>query len=174
MDRLWSPWRSQYIQSIDTVEEEEGCVFCKALRSCDDDAHYIVKRHTHCATFLNLYPYNSGHLLIVPYDHTDSLLTLDALAYGEMMDLVRVWIRILGDVMRPQGFNIGTNLGRAAGAGIDHHVHLHIVPRWSGDVNFMPVIGDTKIISESMSDTMHRLRERYDAVMERSTAAKPE
>ncbi|MBI5647899.1 MAG: HIT domain-containing protein [Ignavibacteriae bacterium] len=162
MDRLWSPWRSQYIQAIGTDKEPQGCVFCDAIAADDDDARYLVRRHGDCVTLLNLYPYNSGHLLIVPHRHTDSYLELDAGSHMEMWDLVRVWIRVLTDVMRPQGFNIGSNVGRVAGAGIDQHIHLHIVPRWSGDMNFMPVIGDTKVISESMHDTMLRLRDSFD------------
>jgi ATP adenylyltransferase len=164
MERLWSPWRSQYIQSIGSDNGPAGCVFCEAIASGDDDERYLVKRHARCVTLLNLYPYNSGHLLIVPHQHTDSYLSLDAAEYAEMTDLIRAWIRVLGDVMHPQGFNIGSNVGRVAGAGIDQHIHMHIVPRWNGDMNFMPVIGDTKVISESMHDSMIKLRARFDEV----------
>ncbi len=162
MDRLWSPWRSQYIQSIGNDGGSPECVFCAAIASADDDARYLLRRHERCATLLNLYPYNSGHLLIVPYTHAGDLLALDEETYVEMTGLIREWMATLGDVMRPQGFNIGSNIGRVAGAGIDQHVHIHIVPRWSGDINFMPVIGDTKVISESMTETMHKLRLRFD------------
>ena len=162
MERLWSPWRSQYIQSIGSDSGPTGCVFCDAIEADDDDARYLVKRHAHCVTLLNLYPYNSGHLLLVPHRHTDSYAALAAEEYGEMMELLRVWMAVLGQAMHPQGFNIGSNVGRVAGAGIDQHIHMHLVPRWSGDMNFMPVIGDTKVISESMHDTMTTLRARFD------------
>lgn len=164
MDRLWSPWRSQYIQSFGTAEEARGCVFCEALASDRDDEHYLVKRHTHCFTMLNLYPYNSGHLLIIPREHVSSYLELETACYREMNEVVRDWLRVLDTVMHPQGFNFGSNIGRVGGAGIDTHVHMHIVPRWNGDANFMPVIADTKVISESMEDTMHKLRAGFQAL----------
>ncbi|MCB2204163.1 HIT domain-containing protein [bacterium] len=164
MDRLWSPWRSQYIQSFGTAEEDRGCVFCEALASDSDDQRYLVKRHRHCFTMLNLYPYNSGHLLIIPNRHTSSYLELEDAAYREMHEVIRDWLRVFASVMHPQGFNFGSNIGRVGGAGIDSHIHMHIVPRWNGDANFMPVIADTKVISESMEDTMHKLREGFDAL----------
>lgn len=167
MDRLWSPWRSQYIQTFGTAEEGKGCVFCDALASPRDDEHYLVRRHEHCFSMLNLYPYNSGHLLIIPNRHVSSFFDLEDAAYREMTEVVRDWLRVLENVMRPQGFNFGSNLGRVGGAGIDQHVHMHIVPRWNGDANFMPVIGDTKVISESMADTMHKLREGFAGLASR-------
>jgi ATP adenylyltransferase len=162
MERLWSPWRSQYIQAFGTEKEYKGCVFCDALHGDADDERYLVRRHEHCFTLLNLFPYNSGHLLIIPNTHTDSLLDLDRECYVGMMDAVRSWISVLNTVMHPHGYNLGANLGRTAGAGIDQHIHYHIVPRWNGDMNFMPVIGDTKVISESLHDTMLKLRRVYD------------
>lgn len=164
MERLWSPWRSQYISSFATEDANAACVFCGAIESDLDDEHYLVRRHRHCVTLLNLFPYNSGHLLIVPRLHTSSYHDLAVDAYGEMTELVRDWLVVLGSVMSPQGFNVGSNLGRVGGAGIDQHVHMHIVPRWNGDANFMPVIGDTKVISESLHDTMIKLREGFDAL----------
>lgn len=161
MERLWSPWRSQYISSFGTEKEYRGCVFCDALASDQDDERYVVARHAHCIAILNLYPYNSGHLMIVPNRHSDSFDTLSDEEYRDVMDTLRVWIRVLREVLHPQGFNIGSNIGRVAGAGIDQHIHMHIVPRWNGDSNFMPVLGDTKVISESMADTMHRLRAHH-------------
>ncbi|MFA6233008.1 MAG: HIT domain-containing protein [Bacteroidota bacterium] len=164
MDTLWSPWRSQYIQTFGTEQEGKGCVFCEALASSEDDARYLVRRHEHCFTMLNLYPYNSGHLLIIPKLHTSSFAELSVCAYTEMMELLRDWMRAMDQVMHPQGYNIGSNIGRVGGAGIDQHVHVHIVPRWSGDANFMPVLADTKVISESMEDSMHKLRKAFDAL----------
>jgi len=161
MDRLWSPWRSQYIQTFGTAEEDKGCVFCKALASDRDDEHYVVERHSRCFTMLNLYPYNSGHLLIIPDQHTSSYLELDDVCYHEMHEVVRDWLRVFDAVMHPQGYNFGSNIGRVGGAGIDTHVHMHMVPRWSGDANFMPVIGDTKVISESMEQTLRKMRQGF-------------
>jgi ATP adenylyltransferase len=167
MDRLWSPWRSQYIQTFGTELEGKGCAFCEALASSDDDARYLLRRHQHCFSMLNLYPYNSGHLLIIPYLHTGSFSDLPVPVYRELTELLRDWMQALERAMHPQGFNVGANIGRVGGAGIDQHVHMHIVPRWSGDANFMPVIADTKIISESMEDSMRRLREAFDALESR-------
>lgn len=116
---------------------------------------------------LNLYPYNSGHLLIIPYLHTGSFSDLPAPVYRELTELLRDWMQALDRAMHPQGFNLGANIGRVGGAGIDQHVHMHIVPRWNGDANFMPVIADTKIISESMEDSMRRLREAFDTLESR-------
>lgn len=164
MDRLWSPWRSHYIQTFGTDQEARGCVFCDALASGRDDETYLVKRHRRCFSMLNLYPYNSGHLLIIPNAHVASLTDLDRETYTELFELVRDWLRVCEGAMHPQGYNIGSNLGRNAGAGIDQHVHMHIVPRWSGDANFMPVIADTKVISESLHDTMLKLRSGFDAL----------
>jgi ATP adenylyltransferase len=161
MERLWSPWRSQYITAFGTDKEYRGCVFCDAITAHDDDARYLVRRHRHCISLLNLYPYNSGHLLIIPHRHTATYEDLDDAAYQELAELLRRWQAVLGDVMHPHGFNIGTNVGRMAGAGIDQHIHFHIVPRWNGDSNFMPVLAETKVISESLHDTMTALRARY-------------
>ncbi len=164
MERLWSPWRSQYISAFGTDTEYKGCIFCDAFNSDDDDMHYLVIRHTHCFTLMNLYPYNSGHLLIVPNQHTNSIVNLEQTTYYEMMDIVRIWLQVYKSAMNPQGFNIGTNIGRAGGAGLDSHVHVHIVPRWLGDSNFMPVIGETKVISEDLLETMKRLRKGFTTV----------
>lgn len=164
MDRLWSPWRSRYIQTFGTDKEAEGCVFCEALASGRDNDHYLVKRHRRCFSMLNLYPYNSGHLLIIPNEHLPSLEDLEGETYREMTEVLRDWLRVFKSVMRPEGFNIGSNLGRTGGAGIDQHVHMHIVPRWSGDANFMPVVADTKVISESLNETMLTLRAGFEAL----------
>lgn len=142
-------------------------MFCEALASPNDDAHYLVRRHEHCFTMLNLYPYNSGHLLIIPNLHTASYADLSTQAYRELTELLRDWMRAMDLVMHPHGYNFGSNIGRVGGAGIDQHVHMHIVPRWSGDANFMPVIADTKVISESMEDSMLKLRRAFDALESR-------
>jgi ATP adenylyltransferase len=153
------------------ADEDQGseCVFCNARDADDDDKHYVVKRHEHCFAMLNLYPYNSGHLLIIPYDHVSSYDTLANGAFEEMFELVRKWMSVQQKALNPQGFNFGSNIGRIGGAGIDQHVHMHIVPRWSGDMNFMPVIGETKIISEDLHSTMMKLRQAYNELDTKNT-----
>jgi ATP adenylyltransferase len=159
MDRLFSPWRSKYIESFSQTEEEQGgCVFCRAAAGDNDDAHFIVERGKSCFVIMNLFPYNSGHVMVVPYRHTGEFTDLDD---GEMLEVSQYLRRLVASmrtVSHPDGFNIGSNLGRSAGAGIDQHVHFHLVPRWAGDTNFMPILADTKMISEDMLDTLRKLR----------------
>jgi ATP adenylyltransferase len=159
MKRLHSPWRSEYIQGFKTPARKGGCVFCAAQKSASDERHYIVARGKHSFVILNLYPYNSGHCMVVPNRHVPTLEALSEAEYAEMFRFVRKVIAGLGEVSAPDGFNIGANFGRSAGAGIDDHIHIHIVPRWSGDTNFMPVLADIKVISEEMGRTWRRLRD---------------
>lgn len=159
MDKLFSPWRSQYIESLSKSRTEpKECVLCKASRENKDDDHFVVTRGEHCFVIMNLYPYNSGHLMIVPYRHVPSVVDLSDGEMLETMSLMRHMMKALNEVSHPDGFNIGSNVGRTAGAGIESHVHFHVVPRWNGDTNFMPVLADTKVISEEMSATLDRLR----------------
>jgi ATP adenylyltransferase len=159
MERLWAPWRSQYIAGFADEDDKQACVFCDARDASNDDERYVVWRHEHSIAMLNLYPYNSGHMLLIPTAHTNSLNLLNDESYNELFQLVRLWMSVLEDTLHPQGFNFGSNIGRVGGAGIDQHVHMHIVPRWSGDANFMPVVGNTKVISEDLHTTMIKLRE---------------
>lgn len=158
-DIMWAPWRMAYISG----EHEHGfegprCVFC-TLPARDDDARsYILHRGERCFVIMNLYPYNNGHLMVVPYAHVDSLLALDAETTAEMMALTQRAQTVLTDTMHPHGFNVGMNQGRAAGAGIADHVHLHILPRWVGDTNFMPAIGDCRVMPQHMDDTYDLLK----------------
>jgi ATP adenylyltransferase len=163
MERLWSPWRSKYIATFSEkrTSKKETCALCDALKACDDDERYIVWREKHCFVLMNLYPYNSGHLMIVPYKHTDSITNLNENETKEIMQLLCKLSEMLRSVMNAEGLNIGCNVGRVAGAGIEHHIHFHIVPRWNGDTNFLPVFTDTKVISEEMSDTMVKLRRAF-------------
>ena len=158
MKRLHSPWRSEYIQTFKNTTKRSRCVLCAALRSREDEKHYVVARGKHAFVILNLYPYNSGHAMIVPNAHVARLDALTAAEYSEMFGLLRKVVAGLGRVSRPDGFNIGSNIGRTAGAGIDGHIHFHVVPRWNGDTNFMPVLADTKVVSEEMRRTWERLR----------------
>jgi ATP adenylyltransferase len=158
MKRLHSPWRSQYIQTFKTPGRKTGCVLCAARRSARDDRHYVVARGKHSFVILNLYPYNSGHCMVVPNRHVGRLDALTPAEYSEMFKFIRRVVAALERVSAPEGFNIGSNFGRTAGAGIDDHIHFHVVPRWNGDTNFMPVLADTKIISEEMKLTWSNLR----------------
>jgi ATP adenylyltransferase len=159
MKRLFSPWRSQYIETFSKPPADSNeCILCTAHQQKDDDLRYIVTRGTHAYVVMNLYPYNSGHLMIVPYRHIQSLLDLSDGESLEVMQLLKRMTKALQQVSHPDGFNIGSNIGRTAGAGIDQHIHFHIVPRWNGDTNFMPILADTKMISEDMKQTLVKLR----------------
>ena len=158
MNRLFSPWRSRYIESFhEAPSPEKACVLCAAHAEGDDERHWVVARASSCYALLNLYPYNSGHLMVVPYRHTGDFSSLTGEERTEIMELLQRLSVALTATLRPDGFNIGANLGRPAGAGIDQHLHFHIVPRWNGDTNFMPVLAETKMISEDMHETWKKL-----------------
>jgi ATP adenylyltransferase len=161
VDHLWTPWRRSYLQGDDKPEGEgqAACIFCvsaKAEAGCVAD-ELIVKRGQHGFVILNRYPYNNGHLMVVPYLHVPSLESLDAPTLAELMLLVKQSLAALRAVYNPHAFNLGVNIGGAAGAGIVDHVHFHVVPRWSGDTNFMSVVGQTRVIPEELADTCQRL-----------------
>ena len=159
MERLWSPWRSQYIESFQTPSDGQHCVFCAAHAGTDDASVYLLHRAQHSFIIMNLYPYNSGHLLIIPNRHVATLKDLREEEKAELMDMIEFGVAMLEKALAPHGHNIGANLGRAAGAGIAEHLHFHIVPRWNGDTNFMPIFSDTKVISEEMKRTYEKLME---------------
>lgn len=161
MERLWSPWRSKYIQSFADKKEDEGqrCVFCDKLAENDDVNNLIIHRSSLCAIVMNIYPYNSGHLMIVPFAHKGVFEELTEQEHLDVMGQTRLAIQLLRHTSNPDGFNFGANLGRVSGAGIADHVHFHVVPRWNGDVNFMPVLADAKVISEGLEDTYKKLAE---------------
>ncbi len=151
MNTLWAPWRMQYIQGID--KKECGCVFCTKPSENNDRDNLVLFRGKNAFVLMNLFPYNNGHLMVIPYAHTSDFLTIDQETSAEMWELLKLSKKVLTAAFNPDGFNIGMNIGRAAGAGIDQHIHLHIVPRWNGDTNFMPAIGETKVISQALTDT---------------------
>jgi ATP adenylyltransferase len=161
VDHLWSPWRMEYILE----EKTRGCVFCDKLASGDDDAEHVLARGCYAFITLNRYPYNNGHLLIVPYVHAPSPENLPAETLAEMMLLVNQGLAALRLAMQPQGFNIGINLGKAAGAGIEPHLHIHVVPRWNGDTSFMSAIGETRTIPESLDQTYQRLKQAMQTLL---------
>jgi ATP adenylyltransferase len=157
MDRLWAPWRSQYIRdSSETAEAETACFLCRGIAERHDRENVLVWRGDHSVVFLNRYPYNNGHLLVAPRVHEGRLEGLTGADLTEPVETLRRMVAVLDRMLRPQGYNIGLNLGKAAGAGLPGHLHWHVVPRWDGDTNFMPVLGQTKVIVESLMEFYDR------------------
>ena len=161
MQRIWAPWRMAYLKG-QMPEAREGCIFCWKPAEERDEENLILERRTHCFVIMNLFPYNNSHLMVVPYRHTGDPGALDD---GELLDCqqaIQRVIRVLGASISPQGYNVGMNVGSAGGAGIESPLHWHVVPRWAGDTNFMPVTGGTKVISESIQEGWQRLRKAFD------------
>ncbi|WP_297439135.1 HIT domain-containing protein [Thermococcus sp.] len=163
MKRLWAPWRIEYIRS----PKHNGCIFCDFPKEHRDDERLILYRGEHSFIIMNNYPYNPGHVMIAPYRHVGKWEDLNDDELLEIMKLSQLVIEALKDVMNPDGFNMGVNLSRVAGAGIDDHVHLHIVPRWNGDTNFMPVIANTKVIPESLHEAYYELKGAIDRIVKK-------
>ena len=155
MDKLWAPWRVKYITKI--IGKTKGCIFCRMIRQKKDQANFIFVRSKHSFAVLNIYPYNNGHTLIVPNRHVKNLDRLTKAEREDLMDLLIYSQKILNQAITPAGYNIGINLGRVGGAGIPGHLHIHVVPRWRGDVNFMPVTAETKVISQSLRELFKKL-----------------
>jgi ATP adenylyltransferase len=160
MKYLWSPWRMKYIEED---HKDEGCVFCNAQAKADDTS-LIAFRGERSFVILNLYPYTSGHLMVVPFEHAATLEELDRATRAEMMELTSQCMVTLKKIYRPQGFNVGANIGAAAGAGVPGHVHIHIVPRWGGDTNFMSTLGETRVLPEAIEETYKRVRKEFEDV----------
>jgi ATP adenylyltransferase len=185
MDRLWTPWRYNYVSraekdlrkgvpiALDAWSGDHGCVFCNMVAAVDfaivsgmavqeaEQAAHIVHRGSRCYICLNAFPYSTGHVMVVPYRHTDSLAALESAEAEEMMRLAQAVERCLRTVYRPDGLNFGLNLGEAAGAGVANHIHMHGLPRWSGDTNFMTVLAETRVLPESLDVTWQRLRDAF-------------
>lgn len=155
MERLWTPWRLAYVTAASTGTPE--CVFCDAVAEGADPS-LIVHRGATCFVILNLYPYNNGHLMVVPYRHVGRLARLNPAEQTELMHLTRIVEMALQELYEPHGFNMGLNLGKPAGAGVLDHLHMHVVPRWNGDTNFMTVVGETRVLPEDLARTADRLR----------------
>ena len=155
MERLWAPWRMRYIENADS---SPGCIFCSKPAENSDQENLILWRGEKTFAILNAFPYSNGHLMITPYQHTADLDDLTDEEMLEMMAAARRGVNVLKAAFKPDGFNIGVNLGRVAGAGIADHIHIHIVPRWSGDTNFMPVLGEVRVIPESLQVVYQRLK----------------
>lgn len=163
MEIKFTPWRMPYIKGADAPSNDE-CVLCAHGRDAPTPTNLVLHRGTSCYVLMNLYPYNPGHLMIVPFQHTADLPHLDPPVAGELFDLTRQSVALLNTALAPHGFNIGMNLGRTAGAGIDEHIHMHIVPRWNGDANFMPIVGGTKLIPEALDQTYTKLRPLFETL----------
>jgi ATP adenylyltransferase len=158
MDYLWTPWRYAYITG---TTNSQGCVFCHSRDSQDDHKTWVVYRGSQCYICLNAFPYTSGHVMIIPYEHLDELQKLSKDAAHEMMDLCRRTETVLRTLYRPDGINLGMNIGAAAGAGVAGHIHMHVLPRWIADANFMTVVGETRVLPESLDATWERIRNEF-------------
>ena len=157
MEQIWAPWRMKYI----LMDKSKGCFLCENLKQDDNAANYILYRGRKNFVIMNVYPYNPGHLMVAPHRHVASLEELTKEELHEHSEIVSRSLKVLRQVFDPQGFNIGVNIGRVAGVGLEGHVHTHIVPRWQGDTNFMPVTADTKVVSEALDETYRKLEGKF-------------
>lgn len=160
MDKLWAPWRSKYIKRVRSIK---GCIFCSKPREKKDKSNYIITRTRHSFLMMNIYPYNNGHIMVAPYRHVKDFSKLNEEEILDLLQLLKDSQTLLSKALKPDGYNIGINLGRAAGAGYKNHLHIHIVPRWVGDVNFMPVFASTKVVSESLDALYSKLKRCLNA-----------
>jgi len=160
LTRLWAPWRIEYIRSI----KEDGCIFCDKPENDDDREMLILHRGKLAFVMMNLFPYNNGHLLIAPYTHADNPGDLSCEERSEIMELADAAMEIMKKTMNAEGFNFGANIGCAGGAGIEEHVHFHVVPRWRGDTNFMPVLGHTKVQVDGLKESYNNLKPHFDGI----------
>ena len=158
MEHLWAPWRIRYILG----EREAGCFLCRKSQESDDAKNHIIIRDRTCFALLNTYPYNAGHLMVAPYKHTGDLDDLTEQELADLMALTRRCKQLLARAIKPEGFNIGLNLGRVAGAGVEDHVHIHIVPRWNGDTNYMPVLGDVRVLPQALDEMYQTLQKQLE------------
>jgi ATP adenylyltransferase len=157
MDHLWTPWRYQYVQSAPASE----CIFCQKSAQNDDEQNYIVHRGASAFVLLNLFPYNTGHLMVAPYAHVATLEEAEEATLAEMMRLTRRAETHLRAIYRPRGFNVGLNIGECAGAGVAGHLHIHVLPRWPGDTSFMTTVGETRIVPEDLATTYRKLSQAF-------------
>jgi ATP adenylyltransferase len=158
--RLWAPWRLEYIKRA----KDDECIFCTKPQLGDDEKALIPHRGKRCFVILNAFPYNAGHVMIAPYQHTAGIQDLDKPTASELMSMTQRSVRVLAEAYGPEGYNVGFNQGRIAGAGMADHVHVHVVPRWGGDTNFMPVLSDTRVVNQSLEDSYRALRDGFATV----------
>ena len=159
-ERIWAPWRLAYVKDA-SKDVEQACIFCAKPDQGDDRENLIVHRGERCFVILNLYPYTNGHLMIAPFEHVGAIQELPAETTAEMMALAQRAIEVLEAKYEPHGFNVGFNQGRVAGAGVEHHIHMHVVPRWGGDTNFMPVLADTRVMPQTLEQTYEALEGEF-------------
>ena len=174
MRTLWAPWRAEYIYCAigKPSTARRHCLFCRLLKAKDDARNLILYRGRHAFVVMNRFPYNNGHVMVAPNRHTADLETLSAAESTELFKLVQKSLSVLRGALKPHGYNVGANLGRVAGAGVAGHVHVHIVPRWLGDVNFMPLLSETKVISEHLAETYDRLKTGFSPQRHKGTKRK--
>ncbi len=159
--RIWAPWRLEYVKDA-SKDIEEDCIFCAKVAEEDDEANLIVHRGERAFVILNKFPYTNGHLMVAPYEHTGALQELDPETVAEVMALAQRAMRQLEQTYSPHGYNVGFNQGKVAGAGVEHHIHMHVVPRWGGDTNFMPVLADTRVMPQTLEQSYGALRGAFD------------
>jgi ATP adenylyltransferase len=168
MKMLYAPWRSEYTSDTHEGKNEdtaqEGCVFCNQFASKKDIEHGIIKRFDHTIVIINKYPYNAGHVLLLPIEHIGSIDKLAPQVRAELMELINISVTTVKDALKAEGVNVGINIGKAAGAGIPSHLHVHVLPRWNGDTNYMPTIGQTKVISFDLNTVYKTLVKAFEAV----------
>ena len=168
MNRLWAPWRMPFIQKV-KKSDPKGCIFCKAFEEQKDKANFVLDRGRHSVAMLNIYPYNNGHLMVAPSRHTGDFQEISGVEWQDVMALTGKCQRVLEETLYPHGYNIGINLGRAGGAGLDDHLHVHLVPRWNGDANFMPIVGAIKVLPQALSESYDQLKEAINSARGRGT-----
>jgi len=168
MKKIYAPWRHDYVTKMSKQNKKDitkhECVFCAQVQEGQDDKYFIIRRFAHSFVMMNLYPYNAGHVMILPYDHKGNLADLTPLIRAEMMEVVSVTERVMTEVLKAEGYNVGINLGIAGGGGIPAHIHIHVLPRWKGDTNFLETIGQTKLISADLVKTFNDLKEGFASV----------
>lgn len=164
MEHLWAPWRMKFIEELRS--KGSGCLFCELAAEGDDKKRLILHRGKCVYAVMNRFPYNNGHIMIVPYKHTGSLEDLEDAEYAEIMRICSHSLRIMQKTLEAEGFNCGFNIGKVAGAGVKDHIHLHVVPRWTGDANFLPIIGETRTMLEYLEDTYNRLIGEFERIKE--------
>lgn len=152
----------KYLDDISGAGHDDACIFCEKPQALNDEDQFILRRGKYCFALLNIYPYNTGHLMVAPYRHVGDLEALTTEESSELLELATLCVRAIKQCMHPEGINLGVNLGKAAGAGFDAHLHLHVVPRWVGDTNFMPVVGETKVLPEALEQTYLKIRSALD------------
>jgi ATP adenylyltransferase len=160
-ERIWAPWRLEYVKDASKDDEQE-CIFCAKPAEDDDEANLIVHRGERSFVILNLFPYTNGHLMVAPFDHIGSITDLDPETVAEVMGLAQRGMLALERQYEPHGYNVGFNQGRVAGAGVEHHIHMHVVPRWGGDTNFMPVLADTRVMPQTLEQSYETLKGAFD------------